>query len=128
MAGEQVLNDFHKTTSITKDTALFDKDSIHRGGELVSNIIHDEVLVDQQSMRLQMEVHTLHQQNAEGCQGQNIEMKLSFQSLEAHPTILLISVTKMVMLGHPTWDLASSDAFVAQGDGEDNTADAMTKA
>ncbi|KAG6142744.1 hypothetical protein E4U12_002802 [Claviceps purpurea] len=61
MAGEQVLNVFHKTTSITKDTALFDKDSIQRGGELVANIIHDEVLVDQQSMRLQMEVHTPQQ-------------------------------------------------------------------
>ncbi|KAG6134470.1 hypothetical protein E4U38_002412 [Claviceps purpurea] len=31
------------------------------GGELVANIIHDEVLVDQQSMRLQMEVHTPQQ-------------------------------------------------------------------
>ncbi|KAG6215748.1 hypothetical protein E4U34_005483 [Claviceps purpurea] len=33
MAGEQVLHVFHKTTSITKDTALFDKDSIHSRGE-----------------------------------------------------------------------------------------------
>ncbi|KAG5917098.1 hypothetical protein E4U61_003036 [Claviceps capensis] len=32
-----------------------------QGGELVANIIHDEVLVDQQSMRLQMEVHTPQQ-------------------------------------------------------------------
>ncbi|KAG6305054.1 hypothetical protein E4U45_000808 [Claviceps purpurea] len=32
-----------------------------QGRELVANIIHDEVLVDQQSMRLQMEVHTPQQ-------------------------------------------------------------------
>ncbi|KAG6077580.1 hypothetical protein E4U30_002864 [Claviceps sp. LM220 group G6] len=46
-----VLNVFHKTTSITKDIVLFDKDNIHRGRELVG----------QQSVRLQMEVHTPQQ-------------------------------------------------------------------
>lgn len=34
----------------------------------------------------------------------------------------------MVMLGHPAWDLAYFDAFVAQEYDDDNTADAMTKA